>query len=115
MPDRRTYADRREELKIAVAKKRKRVKLTSIQYKGGGCVICGYNRFTGALDFHHVVGPKEFSVGNIGYSRSWENLRKELNKCVLLCANCHREVEGGFATVPEDIIKKGNFCGNAIK
>jgi 5-methylcytosine-specific restriction endonuclease McrA len=115
MPERRTYADRREELKIAVAKKRKKVKLISIQQKGGKCVICRYNRFSGAMDFHHVVGPKEFSVGNIGYSRSWKNLKKELNKCVLLCANCHREVEGGFAAVPEDTIKKRNFYKNAIK
>ena len=115
MPEKRKYADRREELKIAVAKKRKRVKLFSIQYWGGKCVICGYNKFHGAMDFHHVISPKLFSVGNIGYSRSWENLRKELDKCVLLCANCHREVEGKFAEVPDDILIKGNFEKNKLK
>ena len=78
--EKRKYKDRREYLAIAVAKKRRRIKLESIAYKGGKCVICGYNKFYGAMDFHHIRGPKEFSVGNIGYSRSREKLLKEGRK-----------------------------------
>lgn len=48
----------------------------------------------GALELHHV-NPKDkhFGVGDKGYTRAWSVVQKELDKCVLLCANCHREVE----------------------
>jgi len=100
MADTRRYRDRKKYLTEAVSKKRKVVKLWSIKYKGGRCIVCGYDKCPVALDFHHVRGKKEFSVGNIGYSRSWKKLRQELDKCVLLCANCHREVEAGVTIIP---------------
>lgn len=97
MPDKRTYADRREELIKAVAKRRRKIKAMAITYKGGCCQICGYSKFQGALDLHHL-NPKEktFSIGEKGYTRSWERVRLELDKCMLVCANCHREIEGGI-------------------
>jgi hypothetical protein len=99
MPEMRKYSDRRGYLIEAVNKKRKVVKLWSIKYLGGKCAVCGYDRCPVALDFHHIRGKKEFSVGDIGYSRSWKKLKQELDKCVLLCANCHREVEAGVTKV----------------
>lgn len=95
MKDRRTYADRREELIKAVAKRRRKLKTLAIQYKGSQCQICGYSRYQGALDLHHVNGKKEFGIADKGYTRSWQKVKEELDKCILVCANCHRELEGG--------------------
>ncbi len=69
-----------------------------IAMKGGGCVICGYNRCLRALEFHHVdPETKKFSLtattlADIG----WDRILEEVKKTVLLCATCHREVEDGF-------------------
>jgi 5-methylcytosine-specific restriction endonuclease McrA len=96
MPDKRTYADRREYYIAAVAKRRKKLKLFAIEYKGGKCQLCGYSRCVSALELHHFRGDKSFGIAQKGYTRSWEKIREELEKCVLLCANCHREVEYGY-------------------
>jgi hypothetical protein len=53
MKDKRTYADRAEYLKKAVAKRRKTLRKKAIEYAGGSCNLCGYNRCMEALDFHH--------------------------------------------------------------
>jgi hypothetical protein len=73
---------------------KKGVKLKCIIYKGGKCEICDdtYN-FEDIYDFHHIgCGTKEFEIGRkIGKGHiSWERLRKELDKCIMTCANCHR-------------------------
>ncbi len=94
--EKRTYADRREYLIAAVAKRRRVLKQKSIEYKGGRCVCCGYADHPGVLDFHHLDPlTKEFSIGDKGYTRSWEKIKGELDKCILVCANCHREIELG--------------------
>jgi len=105
MADKRKYADRREELIKAVAKRRRKVKLMAIEYKGGHCQICGYNKYPGALDLHHISGQKSFSIGDKGYTRSWERTKEELDKCVLVCANCHRELEAGITQLPKETLK----------
>ena len=65
----------------------------AIEYKGGKCVKCGYNKCNAALDFHHLdPTQKEFNLGSHGHTRSWERMKVELDKCILLCANCHREI-----------------------
>lgn len=87
----------------AVAKRRRTVKRQLVEEAGGACVLCGYSRWLGALQFHHVRrGEKEFHLAHRGYSRSIARSRAEMRKCALLCANCHAEVEGGFATLPLD-------------
>lgn len=97
MADKRKYADRREELIKAVAKRRRKVKSLAIEYKGGRCQVCGYDKYQGALDLHHInPSEKDFSIGHKGYTRSWEKVKAELDKCVLVCANCHRELEVGI-------------------
>jgi len=102
MPDNRTYAERREYLKKAVSARRKKLKAMVIEYKGGVCIICGYGKYAGAFDLHHINGStKEFGLSMQGLTRSWEKTKKEADKCVLLCANCHREVHGGIALVPK--------------
>ena len=105
MTEKRKYADRREELIKAVAKRRRKIKLLSIQYKGGKCQICGYEKYVGALDLHHIDGnQKSFGIGDKGYTRSWEVTRKELDKCILVCANCHREIEAGITQLPRETL-----------
>lgn len=82
---------------IAVQKRRDKVKELRIEYKGGSCEICGYNKYNGALEFHHLdPNEKDFSISSKGYTRSWEKVKTELDKCVMLCANCHREVHAGL-------------------
>ena len=100
MPETRKYSDRREELTRAVAKRRRKIKEMAIAYKGGKCQVCGYKRYQGALNLHHRnPATKEFSIGDKGYTRACEKVKKELDKCVLVCANCHREVEAGIVNV----------------
>ncbi len=112
MPDRRTYQDRKEALKLAVIKRRKKIKQLSIEYKGGKCQLCGYNRCEAALELHHLNPlTKSFGIGEKGYTRAWTKVRAELDKCILLCANCHREVEAGILQLPGESLveKQGEF------
>jgi 5-methylcytosine-specific restriction endonuclease McrA len=89
----RTYQDRKEYLIKAVSKRRKVIREKAVTYLGGKCSRCGYNRCLEALEFHHLdPNQKDFSISERGHSRSWERVQKELDKCVILCANCHREV-----------------------
>jgi transposase-like protein len=84
----------------AVSARRRRVKEILVEEAGGSCVICGYARYVGALQFHHVdPAAKSFSLSERGLARSLERARAEVAKCVLLCANCHAEVGGGLATI----------------
>ncbi|OVE78929.1 hypothetical protein BVY00_01605 [bacterium G20] len=98
--DIRTYADRRQYNIRAVSKRRRAVKALAIEYKGGKCQLCGYKKYQGALDLHHIDREqKEFNISKKGHSRSWERVKKEIDKCILVCANCHREVEAGIISV----------------
>ena len=69
---------------------RRRVKLRAVEYKGGECEECGYDRSPIAMIFHHP-GGKSFGISNGGATRSWVRIKKELDKCRLLCLNCHAE------------------------
>lgn len=77
----------------AVQRRRKKVKLMAVEYKGGKCQRCGYNKCVDAMDFHHRdPNEKDFSVSHKGHCKSWQHIKKELDKCDLLCSNCHREI-----------------------
>ena len=65
-------------------------KRRAVNALGGKCKRCGYNKCIRALSFHHVNGDKEFKFSQSWY-RNWEAILKELEKCYLLCANCHHE------------------------
>ena len=81
----------------AVARRRRRLKEILVSEAGGRCSLCGYDRYIGALQFHHRKGTaKVFGVSERGLTRSLAAVRAEAAKCVLLCANCHSEVEGGI-------------------
>lgn len=69
-----------------------RLKEKAIDYKGGKCNICGYNYCNRALEFHHRnPKEKEFNI-SVKKSASWDKIRIEIDKCDLVCANCHREI-----------------------
>jgi transposase len=80
----------------AVARRRRNVKQTLVDEAGGACVACGYSRCVAALEFHHLEpAEKKFSLSHRGVTRSMARARAEAGKCVLLCSNCHAEVEAG--------------------
>lgn len=97
MPDRRKYADRAEYLKKAVAERRRTIRKKLVEYKGGSCINCGYNQCIDALDLHHLdAKTKDFGISSQGLTRAWSTVKKEADKCILLCANCHREIHAGM-------------------
>jgi len=62
------------------------------EYKSKGCYVCGYNKCTRALEFHHIDPTQKYKeIGNMLYHNTTEQLVEELKKCVVLCANCHKE------------------------
>ena len=74
-------------------KKRHKIKQELVDYKGGKCEICGYDKCINALEFHHLnPEEKEFALNTANYNKSIEKLKKEVDKCILVCANCHREL-----------------------
>lgn len=77
----------------SVQRKRYRLKEKAVEYKGGKCQICGYDKCIEALEFHHLdPTQKDFGIGYKGYTRSWDKNKQELDKCICVCANCHREI-----------------------
>ena len=97
-----------------VDKRRWEIKLKSINYKGGKCEKCGYNKCPTALEFHHIDPiNKEFSISHLPHTRSWARTNKEIDKCKLLCANCHREEEfikqSKHKLFIKDLAKEYNF------
>ena len=105
--DTRTYEDRREYLIKAVQKRRSRLREMAVEHKGGRCEICGYDRCLEALEFHHLDSQnKDFGISDKGYTRSWQKVREELDKCIMLCSNCHREVHAGTQLLRETVVEK---------
>ncbi|HXD57780.1 MAG TPA: helix-turn-helix domain-containing protein [Thermoleophilaceae bacterium] len=87
----------------AVVKRRALVRTTLVAEAGGCCQICGYSRCIAALQFHHVdPSQKRFTIRD-GSLRALDVLRAEARKCVLLCANCHAEVEAGVTPLPATV------------
>lgn len=93
------YGDRKTQCKKCVIRhdceRSIEKKLKAIEYMGGACIVCGYNRYYGALHFHHKNSRQKedwSSIRNWG----WKRISKELEKCILVCATCHSEIHGGL-------------------
>lgn len=67
-------------------------KLDAIKYKGGKCERCEYDKCPDALEFHHLNPNEKEAAWNEMRKWSWEKVLTELDKCSILCSNCHREV-----------------------
>ena len=90
----------------AVSRRRRRVKETLVREAGGRCRICGYDRNMRALHFHHLdPSSKRHEINAKGVAIALDKLRVEARKCVLLCSNCHAEVEDGTVVLPADALK----------
>jgi len=112
--EKRKYSDRKEYLIEAVYKRRKKIRIMAVEYKGGKCETCDYNRCIEALEFHHKDPlEKDFNISSKGHSRSWSRVKVELDKCIILCANCHRELHVKLAASDRNIrVKSGLNQGN---
>lgn len=83
-----------------VTNRRRRAKEKLIKEFGAKCKICNYNKCIGALEFHHLEpSKKEFGLSMNGLTRKYEDMLQEAKKCILICANCHREVEAGLTKI----------------
>lgn len=68
-----------------------RTKQKLVEYKGGKCSNCGYDKCLAAMEFHHIdPNEKDFTIS--GKSWSFERLKKEVDKCILVCNRCHTEI-----------------------
>jgi 5-methylcytosine-specific restriction endonuclease McrA len=74
--------------------RREILKESAVNHLGGCCLLCGYNKCLRALHFHHInPHEKDFDISS---KSTWYDIRDEIEKCVLLCANCHAEVHDGM-------------------
>ena len=83
-----------------VSKRRQKVKIKLVNEFGGKCKICSYNKCIGALEFHHIdPSKKSFGLSVTGVTKSYKLMLEEAKKCILVCSNCHREIEAGLIKI----------------
>ena len=100
--DLETSKKRRNSNSKSVSKRRRKLKEMSVEYKGGKCIICGYNRCIGALEFHHLdPNEKDFGISSSGTTKSWERIKEELDKCICVCSNCHKEIHNNYISIED--------------
>lgn len=92
-----------------VKRRRKKIKILGVLYKGGKCEKCGYNKFFECLEFHHIdISKKDFTISQ-KVNHRWITVKKEIDKCALLCSNCHRElhaeINNGSPLIISDFFK----------
>lgn len=73
-----------------------------VEYKGGKCEVCGYEKCIKALEFHHL-NPEEKDFTISGKSYSLEKLKNEVDKCILVCSNCHSEIHEDLRNLNKEI------------
>ena len=94
-PSRNSYRCKKCRIE-AVCKRRNNVKFKLVKEFDSKCKICNYDKYIGALEFHHLdPSKKSFSLSNSG-TKNYETMLNEAKKCILVCANCHRELEAGL-------------------
>lgn len=72
---------------------RRELKIKAVDYKGGHCELCGYSKSLAALTFHHRdPAEKDFGISDLLKVAEWKQIKRELDKCDLLCSNCHSEI-----------------------
>jgi hypothetical protein len=84
----------------AVTRRHRRIRAILVGEAGGCCAVCGYERCSLNLHFHHVdPSAKSFDM-NMGVGKALAAFREEARKCVLVSANCHGEIEAGLIESP---------------
>jgi len=85
-----------------VSKWRKNNKTKLVAEFGGKCVVCDYDKCVGNMVFHHTdPTKKDFTISSKGHTISYEKLKEEAKKCILLCCRCHGELHAGLISIPE--------------
>lgn len=85
-----------------VSNYRRRRKENLIKVCGGKCCLCGYNKTNSALEFHHIdANEKSYGIAVNGTCHDLEKDLAEIQKCILVCANCHREIHDGLYSQEE--------------
>jgi hypothetical protein len=84
----------------AVTRRKQKLKRILVEEAGGCCAVCGYDRCIVNLTFHHVDPSIKSFAMSMRVGRSIAAFREEAEKCVLVCANCHGEIEGGLIKSP---------------
>ena len=88
-----------------IARIRRERKQRAVQLMGDSCLGCGRDGALVLFEFHHRnAADKEFGISEDGILRSWHKVVVELAKCVMLCANCHREVHAGVRELDEGLL-----------
>lgn len=98
--EKKTNSQFKKDRSDAVVSWRKRTKEKLVEYKGGKCKCCGYDKCVEAMEFHHI-DPKEKDFGISGKSWSFEKLKLEVDKCIMVCSNCHKEIHAGIREIIE--------------
>ena len=84
---------------------RRELKKKAVEFKGGKCEACGYDKCMASLTFHHInPSEKKFNISDKGHKYGWESMKLELLKTIMLCSNCHTEHHEGMLNI-EKIIK----------
>ena len=90
---------------VGVVAHRRKAKAKAVAHMGGACIGCGWTGPSAVIEFHHLdSATKDFGVGEDGIPRRWERVVAELANCVMLCANCHREVHAGVRDLDDGIL-----------
>lgn len=86
---------------IQTTKANRSFKEQCVKYKGGSCCVCGYSKYYGALEFHHIDPTlKDFTIANSARKVLNNKIKEELDKCILLCSNCHKEIHADLINPP---------------
>lgn len=100
----------------AVTRRKQKLKRLLVEEAGGRCAVCGYDRCIINLGFHHVDPTTKSFAMSMANGKSMARFRTEAEKCVLVCTNCHGEIEAGMIASPPagakfNILKKGTQTG----
>lgn len=87
-----------------VTRRRLKIKQLCVEKMGGQCNLCGYDKYIGALHFHHTDPLTKLYKISDGCTRSFKKIKDELRKCIMLCSNCHAEVHAGLVT--DDVLEQ---------
>lgn len=91
--------------KLESPNRKRKFKNDCVDHKGGECQCCGYNNCNNALDFHHIdPKKKKFNISDPGRYKITQEVLDELDKCILVCSNCHREIHAGYIDLSKENI-----------
>lgn len=80
-----------------------------VNYKGGECQHCGYNKCLAALQFHHIEpDDKTFGIAALNTTSNNPRIFEELDKCILLCSNCHHELHANIEDIDDKVTEYAN-------